>query len=237
MIISLKNRKAKYTYGSSSGYYPFRGEKSIWYESLVERDLLILLEYNDMVLDVIEQPLTITYKNHNGRTVTYTPDFLVTFKSLPSHGSQSAYPKSQLIEVKLHEELEKKFYELRPRFKIATRYAQENDYIFKIYDDRKIRGTELDNILFLKRYRKTEFDKVEESRILEYLKSVGHTQIDHIIEALYATKTKQAIALSHLYHLLYHKKVGIDIGLPINNWSTIWLNCHETYEEGILNEL
>ncbi len=237
MIISLKNRKAKYTYGSSSGYYPFRGEKSIWYESLVERDLLVLLEYNDMVLDVIEQPVTITYTNHNGRVVTYTPDFLVTFKSLPSQGSQEIFLKPQLIEVKLQKELKKKFLELRPRFKIATRYAMENGYIFKLYDDKKIRGVELSNILLLKRYKKTKFDETEESRILGYLKSVGHTQIDHLLEALYATKPKQAIALSHLYHLLYHKKVGIDIGLPINSWSTIWLNIDETYEEGILNEL
>lgn len=237
MIISLKNRKAKYTYGSSSGYYPFRGEKSIWYESLLERDLLVLLEYNDMVLDVTEQPVTITYENHNGRVVTYTPDFLVTFKSLPSCESQEIYSKPQLIEVKLHKELKKKFQELRPRFKIATCYAQENNYIFKLYDDKKIRGTELSNILFLKRYKRTHFDKIEEHRILAYLKSVGHTQIDHLLEALYAVKTKQAIALSHIYHLLYHKKIGIDIGQPINSWSTIWLNINETYEEGILNEL
>jgi len=237
MKISLKNRKAKYTYGSSSGYYPFRGEKSIWYESLLERDLLILLEYNDMVLDVDEQPVTIEYTNHNGRTVTYTPDFLVTFKPLPLYGTQSLYPKSLLIEVKPHKILKKKFQELRPKFKIATRYAQANDYIFKLYDDKRIRGIELENILFMKRYRKTQFDEIEGYRILEYLKAVGHTQIDHLLEALYATKTKQAIALSQLYQLIYHKKIGIDLGQEINNWSTIWLNVNETYEEGILNEL
>jgi len=237
MKVSLKNRKAKYTYGSSSGYYPFRGEKSIWYESLLERDLLILLEYNDMVLDVDEQPVTIEYTNHNGRTVTYTPDFLVTFNPLPLYGTQSLYPKSLLIEVKPHKILKKKFQELRPKFKIATRYAQANDYIFKLYDDKRIRGIELENILFMKRYKKTQFDEIEEYRILEYLKSVGHTQIDHLLEALYATKTKQAIALSQLYQLIYHKKIGIDLGQEINNWSTIWLNVNETYEEGILNEL
>lgn len=237
MRISHKNRKGGYTYGSSSGYYPFKGEKSVWYESLLERDLLILLEYNDMVLDVEEQPVTIEYSNHNGNTVTYTPDYLVIFKPLPLHSTQSIYPKSLLIEVKPYKELKKKFHEYRPRFKIATRYAQKNDYIFKLYDDRRIRGTELDNILLLKRYNKTLFDQTEEQRILDYLKSVGHTQIDHLLEALYATKTKQGIALSQLYQLIYHKKIGIDIGKRINNWSTIWVNINETYEEGILNEL
>lgn len=237
MKISLKNRKANYTYGSSSGYYPFRGEKSIWWESTLERDLLILLEYNDMVLDIEEQPVTFEYINKNGRVVTYTPDYLVTFKPLPLYGSQTPYPKPLLIEVKPNAVLKVKFPKLRQRFKIATRYAQENDYIFKIYDENKIRGIELENIVFLKRYKKMSFDKREEDRILNYLKAVGHTQIDHVLEALYATKTQQAIALSHLYYLIHHKKIGIDIGQPINDWSTIWLNINETYEEGILNEL
>jgi len=237
MRISKKNRKGEYTYGSSSGYYPFRGEKSIWYESLLERDLLILLEHNDMVLDVQEQPVTIEYTNHNGNTVTYTPDYLVTFKPLPIYGTQIPYPKSMLVEVKLNKDIKEKFHIYRPRFKIATRYAQANDYIFKLYDDKKIRGTELENILLLKRYSKTLFDQTEEQRILDYLKAVGHTRIDHLLEALYATKIKQGIALSQLYQLIYHKKIGIDIGQRINNWSTIWVNINESYGEGILNEL
>lgn len=237
MKISLKNRKANYTYGSSSGYYPFRGEKSIWYESTLERDLLILLEYNDMVLDIEEQPITIEYTNSNGNVVPYTPDFIITFKSLPLYGSQTPYPKPLLIEVKPNEILKKNFPILRERFKIAIRYAQENDYIFKIYDENKIRGVEFENISFLKRYKKMFFEQREEKRILDYLKAIGHTQIDHLLEVLYSTKTQQAIALSHLYHLIHHKKVGIDIVQPINEWSTIWLNVNETYEEGILNEL
>jgi len=236
MIISQKNRKGGYTYGSSSGYYPFRGEKSIWYESLLERDLLVLLEFNEMVMDIQEQPMTIEYVNANGREVTYTPDFLVIFKPINLRGLDSPYPKSLLIEVKPSKKLKEVFKEYRPRFKIATKYAQQNDYIFKIYDEKRIRGIELENILFLKRYRKTHFEGVEEKRICGYLHDIGHTQIDHILEALYATQTKKGIALSHLYQLIYNKKIGIDLGQQINNRSTIWLNIHETYEEGILNE-
>jgi len=237
MKIVQKNRKGGYTYGSCSGYYPFRGEKSIWYESLLEKDFLILLEYNDMVLDITEQPLCFEYENHNGRIVTYTPDYLVTFKSYPYYNNHSVYPKSLLVEVKLREDIQKIFLEYRPRFKIAIKYAQENDYIFKLYDEKKIRGIELENILFLKRYSNAHFNPTEERRILEYLEDIGHTQINHLLESLYATKEKKGIALSQLYHLIYHKKIGIDIGQTLNHTSTIWKNIEETYEEGILNAL
>ena len=232
-----KARKISYTYSSVSGCYSFRGEKTIMFESLLERDLLTLLEFNDSVMDVEEQPFTITYENANGREVTYTPDFLVTFHSSPQSNSMPTHKKPMIIEVKPSGVLKKKFHELRPKFKIATRYAQENDYIFKLYDDNRIRGVELNNITFLKRYKKTHFEAAEEFRILEHLKAVGHTQIDHLVEVLYVSKDKQAVALSHLYHLMYHKKIGLDIGQKITQWSTIWLNINETYEEGVLNDI
>ena len=72
----MNNRKIGYTYGSISGIYPFRKEKSIAYESPLERDFLILLEFNDSVSDVVEQPLTLQYKNQKGRTVPYTINFI-----------------------------------------------------------------------------------------------------------------------------------------------------------------
>ena len=70
------------------------------FESLLERDLLTLLEFNDSVMDAEEQPFTITYENSNGRKVTYTPDFLVTFHSLPQSSSMPTHKKPMIIEVK-----------------------------------------------------------------------------------------------------------------------------------------
>ena len=61
----MNNRKIGYTYGSVSGHYPFRKEFSIAYESLLERDFLIMLEFNDSVSEVVGQPLSLIYKNKN----------------------------------------------------------------------------------------------------------------------------------------------------------------------------
>ena len=154
----MKNRKIGYTYGSVSGHFSFRKEKSIAFESTLERDLLTLLEFNDSVEDVIEQPLTIEYENHNGRTVTYTPDFLVYFKE-PDAALLRLQRKPLLIEVKPIDKLQKHFQELRPRFKVAVQYAHANDMIFKIYDEKRIRTQYLKNIIFLKRYKNSNIKK------------------------------------------------------------------------------
>ncbi len=73
----LPVRKAQTVYGSISGNYAFRGEKTIWFESTLERDFILKQEFNNNVIDVIGQPVVIPYITELGNQSTYTPDFLV----------------------------------------------------------------------------------------------------------------------------------------------------------------
>lgn len=228
----MKKRKIGYTYGSVSGYYPFRKQKSIAFESTLERDLLVLLEFNDSVCDVVEQPITIEYVNANGRDTTYTPDFLVYFHE-PETAVFNVVRKPWLIEVKPRRIIKKKFEELRPKFKVATKYASQNDMLFKIYDEDRIRGVYFQNITFLKRYKNLEYDVNEEERIITYVSMVGSTTVDHIIEALFITKTQKGLALGQIWHLLANKILHCFYGEPLNYHTAVWLN--ENYAEESLN--
>jgi hypothetical protein len=227
----MKNRKIGYTYGSVSGHFSFRKEKSIAFESTLERDLLTLLEFNDSVEDVIEQPLTIEYENHNGRTVTYTPDFLVYFKE-PDAALLRLQRKPLLIEVKPIDKLQKHFQELRPRFKVAVQYAHANDMIFKIYDEKRIRTQYLKNIIFLKRYKKLEYQEEDENLILAYIHSVGNISIEYVLEALSTTKEQKALMLSNIWSLLSHKKLLCHFDKTLNLQTEVWIN--DTIEMGVL---
>jgi len=231
MKISMKNRKIGYTYGSVSGHFSFRKQKSIAFESTLERDLLTLLEFNDSVEDVVEQPLTIEYENHNGRTVTYTPDFLVYFKE-PDAALLRLQRKPLLIEVKPTDKLQKYFQELRPRFKVATQYAHANDMIFKIYDERRIRTQYLKNIMFLKRYTRHEFQKEDENLILTYVNSIGNISIEYVLEALSATREQRTLILNNIWHMLLHKKLLCHFDKKLNLQTEIWIN--EAIEIGAL---
>lgn len=219
----MKNRKIGYTYGSVSGMCSFRKEKSIAFESTLERDLITMMSFNDSVSDIIEQPITIEYINANDREVTYTPDFLIHFKQ-PETTIFDTKRKSLLIEVKPRKTLQKNFQQLKPKFKIAMKYAQQNDMIFKIYDEGRIRGEYFRNISFLKRYQKLQYDESEERRILEYLEMVGNTAIDHIIEYLYATSVQKGMALGHIWHLMANKKIVCHFDQPLNQSTVVWLS-------------
>lgn len=231
MKISMKKRKIGYTYGSVSGYFAFRKQKSIAFESTLERDLLTLLEFNDSVEDVIEQPLTIEYVNHNGKTVTYTPDFLVYFKE-PDASLLRVQRKPLLIEVKPTEKLQKHFQELKPRFKVAVQYAHANDMIFKIYDERRIRTRYLKNIIFLKRYKKFKYQEEDENLILSYIHSVGNIPVEYVLEALAVTKEQKALMLSNIWSLLSHKKLLCRFDKTLNLQTEVWIN--DTIEMEVL---
>lgn len=223
MKISMKRRKIGYKYGSVSGHFAFRKQKSIAFESTLERDLLTLLEFNDSVHDVTEQPLTIEYINHNGRAVTYTPDFLVDFKE-PEASILKKLRKPLLIEVKPREKLKKHFEEFKPRFKIAMQYAHANDMIFKIYDESKIRTPYLKNIIFLKRFKRLTYIEDDESNILTYVNSEGSITVEAVIEYLFISKEQKSIGLGQIWNLLANKKLLCNFSKILDKQTIVWVN-------------
>ncbi|MGE4499066.1 MAG: heteromeric transposase endonuclease subunit TnsA [Hydrogenovibrio sp.] len=231
---SHKNRKIGYTYGSLSGIFSFRGDKSIAFESKLEKNLLQILEFNDSVIDVEEQPFTLEYRNQKGRMTTYTPDFLVRFKALPSTISHLPYPKPLIIEVKPRNKIQTEFQKLKPKFKTGLRFANENDMNFRIYDESRIYTQEFENIEFLSRYKKRDYDTENEMRILEHLNNIGHTTVDHLLCTLFVTKEEQGVALGQIWHMLVTKKISCDIGKKLSLCSVIWLNREESNHEGVL---
>ena len=229
MKISLKNRKIGYTHSSVSGSFPFRGEKSISFESTLERDLLAILEYDPNVIDVVEQPVTIEYTNKNGRDASYTPDFLVTYQLAPSLYNKSLY-RSLLIEVKPRAILKKKWAELKPKFQIGTSYAKQEGWKFCIYDESRIRADFLENIKFLKRYKNHRFDSVEEERIVNHVSDAVQIGIDNLLEFLYFKNEDKDIALKQVRHLISKRILMCDMRMPLTSKTTIWVN------EGIVGE-
>lgn len=223
MKISTKNRKIGYTYGSVSGHFAFRKEKSIAFESTLERDLLTLLEFNDSVSDVIEQPVTIEYTNEDGRDVTYTPDFLVFFNE-PDADLLRMQRKPLLIEVKPRDRLIKDWKKLKKKFQVGIQYAHANDMIFKVYDESRIRNIYLKNIQFLKRYKRLTYNREDTINILSLVHSNGSLSVEHILEHLFVTQEQKGIALGQIWNMVAHKQLLCLLDEPLNIKTLVWIN-------------
>jgi len=224
MKISQKRRKIGYTYSSVSGVYPFRKTKGIEFESTLERDLLVLLGYDSTVEDVIEQPVTIEYVNHNGHAASYTPDFLVHYAVKNGNKSNLC---SKLIEVKPSKFLEKDWGDLKKKFKVGVAYAKEKGWVFKVYNESRIRTQRLENIKKLEGFQNLQVQEEDLEFVMNQVMDVNGVSIRRLVLHLNSIKGKGANSLPLVWHLIYIKFLRCDLSNLLDLETKVWLGDHQ----------
>jgi hypothetical protein len=177
---------------------------TVYFESLLERDYIYLLDYDPDVIRFREQPLKIEYP-FDGRVRSYFPDFLVEKRT-----------HSELVEVK------PQIKTLGPAFasfvKIITDTAVSRGYGYSVVTDLTIRKEpRLTNIKVLWRYARVPIvfrhtvllhNLFKENKILSlgeitsYFASVGETR-------------------ELVYSLLFHRHLSINIDEPMQEGSPV----------------
>ena len=143
-------RKIKPTRMSVSGKYMYKG-MSIPYESTLERDFLIVQGFLDEVKSIVPQPVSIQFEK-NGRTYPYTPDFFIEYED-------SANRKNMIVEVKPETLWRENWRDWSNKWKTMQRYCKDNNMVFHIFDESRIRNNALSNINFLANFKNTHIEK------------------------------------------------------------------------------
>lgn len=150
-MLKLKKRvrNIDLKYSSLSGQISSKKlQKSIQFESSLERDFIYLIEFDIDVKEYLEQPLIIPYTDLYGKHRKYTPDFLISY--------HDKFRKKEIIEIKYEEELIKNNKELNHKLNEARLYCIRNNMVFRVCSDNYIRNKNcvlLRNVKFLSRYR------------------------------------------------------------------------------------
>jgi hypothetical protein len=217
-------RKIRPTRRSVSGQYAFRQQNAIPFESTLERDFLIRCEFQLSILDVIAQPVEIPFCSQNGREYAYTPDFLVYYRL----GSRSHidYPKPMLVEVKPKEQWEVHWRGWLTKWKAAHRYASIQGWKFRIYDESRIRDNALNNIRYLERFARMNFDSKDLEQILSTVSFMGISTVDYILTRHYAGIYKDK-GLAHIFHLIAIRRLDCDISTPLSHTTELWVTSHD----------
>lgn len=220
-----QTRKIKPTRRSISGVYPFNGETSVPFESALERDFLIRSEFFTDVLDVVSQPAEIPFIARNGRSYTYTPDFLVYYRL----GNQNYcnYPKPLLVEIKPEVEWRQHWREWLPKWKAARRYARAQGWQFHVYDESRIRDKVFENVRFLERYKRMNFPSEESASVVESVRQMGATPI-HYLLARHFMGMYRGQGIAHIWHLIAARRLDCDISTRLSEFSEVWIpaNAH-----------
>ena len=188
------------------------------YESALERDFMLLLQFDPSVDIYTPQPLTLRYQDSNGNHHPYTPDGLIEWRrDLPVHD-----PRPLLVEIKYREAFQGEWRAWRQRIRAARRYAQERGWAFEIFTETDIRTPLLDNARFLLPYLRRSEAPETESQLLDRLFYLVETTPRELVESVCKEKWSQAALLPVLWQLLGQRRIGCDFTEPITMQSQIY---------------
>jgi TnsA endonuclease N terminal/TnsA endonuclease C terminal len=189
------------------------------FESSLERDFLLLLDFDPDVESFEEQPVKITYHDDHGRRHTYTPDVLVHYRV--DKTSASVYPPV-LCEVKYRDDLRQHWRAYKVKFKAARRYAREYGWCFRLMTEREIRTPHLDNVKFLRHYRHINVETAHVHELLERLRVLREATPEALLATISDDVWHKAQLLPVLWHLVAQRQVGTDLSHALTMHSHLW---------------
>ena len=192
------------------------------YESALERDLLMLLDFDDGVEFFCEQPVTIEYL-HEGCVRHYTPDVLAYYRA---DLAVSSTLRPTLYEVKYRADLRHNWAELKPKFMAALRYADQQGWRFKLVTEREIRTDYLTNVRFLRQYTGPEVQirQTDQGLLMSLMGDIRLTTGEELLLMATADRTKRAELLYTLWHLVAVRLIHCDLTVELSLQTELWIS-------------
>jgi len=225
-------RKIRANYGSVTGLVADdQSAQSTGYESSLERDFIKHLMFNQNVSKHEEQPLTIEFKDADGKQRRYTPDLLVFYRS---DIALTREWRPLLAEVKYRSDLFRHWVDLKPKFRAARTYAKQQGWDFAIITEQEVRTPYLKNITFLLEFRKYPVDEAASQLLVEAVADRTPTTPASLLKLISEDATQKASLLPTLWQLIANGHIGVDLEQRLTMTSPIWLReckerrkCHE----------
>lgn len=188
------------------------------FESLLEKDLMILLEFDDSVVNFEEQPVHVPVPGH---IKPYTPDILIQYGPTVS---APVPPKPLLAEVKHTDFLEKKAEEYAPKFAAAQLFAESRGWDFKVITEKETRTPRLANLKFLKSYRSREATPADYARIVSAIElQDSSTTLQKLLPVLADSDAARLHWIAIVWSAVCRKIVQMDFDVAMGADPELWL--------------
>ncbi len=198
-----------------TGRVALAGGGAAGYESSLERDWLIALDFDWRVTHIQEQPYTLGYVL-DGKARRYTPDILAEFDDGESQWSV-------VYEVKAQEDLRENWVAFRPRYKAAIADCRRAGRRFRIVTERDIRTAYVDNIKFLRRYKDLPEQAMHRKALLYTFRALGETTPQALLAATWGDTERRMAAIPELWRLIANRTIAAALTVPLTMATPIWL--------------
>jgi hypothetical protein len=177
------------------------------FESKLERDFLVLLEYDNAVVGWVPQPCFVPrHPCDPGHGPGFVPDVLHECVHQESDESTAAV----LTEIKYRDQIKKDWGTLRWKFRACHRFAKFNDVCFQIITEREIHTPRLHNAKFLLPYRARTTYPMDRDRLLVCARKQRLTSPNTLLDALCRTKNERLHLLPSLWQLVANQELRWD---------------------------
>lgn len=217
LVPSKPARKVSYGHRGNRGRMVLLGQ-AVDHESHLERDFLLILQFDPTLTAIREQPFTIPCLGANGHQTRYTPDFLAIH--------DGPKPKGFLVEVKPLAELRRDWRNLKPRLRAGRAFAHEHGLSFELLTERQLHGWPLDAYHFLARFKDVPRDESIEEHLVHCLAGIGPSTPRKLLAAAFMTEANQTKAIPYLWKLVATRRfmAGLDEGQIDIRKTPIWID-------------
>lgn len=189
------------------------------FESLLEKEFMLLLDFDEHVEGFEVQPVTIPVP---GIPKGYTPDVLVYFHLDAISGEVR---KPLLTEIKHTDDLKRNAEKYAPKFAAAEQYALENNWEFRVTTQNEIRIPRLANIKFLREYRNIEPSTEDTAKLIHLVKNLSGTATPAaLLEQLVVNDDDQLHWLPVIWHSILTHELVADLDKPLDHETILCLD-------------
>lgn len=190
----------------TGGYSSRKNEEMDAFESLLEKDYLLLLDFDDAVTKFDVQPVRIPVA---GVPRGYVPDMYVEYRPNPQTGE---IRKPSLVEVKTAEDLVRNAEKYAPKFAAARLYADERGWEFLTIDQYDIRTPRLANLKFLREYRNFSPSSEDVKTVLQHMENSGDDcSSQRLINSLASTNDGKLYWLPVIWSMVLTRHLVTDL--------------------------
>ncbi|EPK0515156.1 TnsA endonuclease C-terminal domain-containing protein, partial [Acinetobacter baumannii] len=115
----------------------------------------------------------------------------------------------------------------------AHRFAADKGWKFKIISETRLYDQYWENINFLKKFRRSHIDAVDQQLLLDTLQKLGQSTINQLPAHLFKDKTNVLKGIHQVWALVAKRMIACDLYCPLTAETVIWVNQNDAFVRNI----
>lgn len=208
----MSTRSIKKSHIAVTGYFSsFKNKRQINFESKLEHDFYLLLEFDETIKSYQEQPFKVYYI-YQDKKRRYTPDTLVNYID----STQKIFEVKPMFKIKNDVELQEKIELQKQKIK------EEKNLELSIFTDENMNKIYMNNIKIIYNFAFIKVNKEIQDKIRkELLKSNVPIEVKKLLDRLTSTKSDRLKYIPYLWNLVFNNLGCIDFTKKITMASII----------------